>query len=83
MNDCDNVMYDIALVPLGFVWYCWLASSLGVPFMTALYVARLDEMQGLSTIGSDAIIWSTVLGPFSIPISLIHAGSRTIDFLRS
>jgi hypothetical protein len=57
MNDCENVMYDIALVPLGFVWYCWLASSLGVPFMTALYVARLDEMQGLSTIGSDAIIY--------------------------
>jgi hypothetical protein len=80
MND---VVYNIAMAPLVIVWGCWLASSLGVPVMTSVYVAKLDEMQGLSTVGSDAIIWSTLLGPFSIPISLIHAGSRTIDFLRS
>ena len=70
-------------VPLAIIWGCWLATSLGVPFITAFYVAKLDEKQGLSTIGSDDIIWTTVLGPFSIPISLIHAGSRTINYFRN
>lgn len=82
MNNFKNAACNISMVPLIIVWGCWLAPSLGVPFISAVYVAKLDEMQGLSTVGSDDIIWTTVLGPFSIPISLIHAGSKTVDFLR-
>ena len=82
-DNFKNVAGNVAMVPLTIVWGCWLASSLGVPFITASYVAKLDEKQGLSTIGSDAIIWTTVLGPFSIPIALMHAGSRTVDYFAS
>ena len=75
-----SVLNNILMTPLVFTWYCWLASSLGVPFLTAIYITELDKLQGLTTIGSDTIMWSTILGPFSIPISLVYAGMRTIQF---
>ena len=80
MSNCENITYNIAMVPVTIIWGCWLASSLGVPFMTAIYVSHLHEKQGLSTIGTDAIIWTTILGPFSIPIALAYAGSKTVDY---
>ena len=82
MNAVQNIACDIAMVPLTIIWGCWLASSLGVPFITYLYVQKLDQLQGVSDIGSGDIIWTTALGPFSIPISLIHAGSRTWVYFR-
>lgn len=56
MNNCKNAVCNISMVPLIIVWGCWLASSLGVTFIASIYVAKLDEMQGLSTVGSDDII---------------------------
>lgn len=79
-NSLTNIACDVAMVPLKIAYVGWLASSLGVPFITFLYVRKLDQLQGLSEIGSDDIIWTTALGPFSIPISLIHAGSRTLSY---
>jgi hypothetical protein len=81
-KDSEEIACNVAMVPLTILWGCWLASSLGVPFLTAFYVRNLDEKEGLSTIGSGDIIWSTILGPFSIPVSLIHAGIRTAEYLR-
>jgi hypothetical protein len=83
MDDYKTMMYNIAMVPVGVGWCCWLATSLGVPFITAFYIAKLDKMQGLSPVGSDAIIWTTIYGPFSIPISVLAAGERTVRFFRS
>ena len=57
MNNNKNIIYEIA-------WGCCMGSSLGFPFMTAIYVSKLNEMQGLLTVGSDDIMWSMLLGPF-------------------
>lgn len=78
-----DIVHNVAMASLTVGWVCWCATSLGVPFLTAQYIAKLKEKQGLSTVGSDAVIWYTVLGPFSIPIALLEAGIITIDYLRS
>jgi hypothetical protein len=51
--------------------------------MASVYIAKLDEMQGLSNVGSDAIMWTTIYDPLSIPLSVLAAGERTLQFFRS
>ncbi len=81
MENIKNIASDAAMVPLTIVWFGWLSTSMGIPFLTYLYVNKLDEMSGLEPIYNDNIMWYTILGPFSIPIALYHAGSRTVHYL--
>lgn len=83
MDDYKTMMYNIAMVPVGIGWCWWLATSLGAPVMASVYIAKLDEMQGLSNVGSDAIMWTTIYDPLSIPLSVLAAGERTLQFFRS
>jgi hypothetical protein len=76
-----KISLSLGMSILSSLWILWLASSLGVPIVTLLYINKLDTMRGLSTFGNDDIMWIMLYGPFSIPISLLHAGSRTIDYL--
>lgn len=78
MDNIKNIARHVAMVPLKIAYVCWYTSSFGVPFITFLYVKKLDQMQGLPY--SSDILYSIELGPFSIPISLIHAISRTLSY---
>lgn len=80
INNIKKISLNIAIGTLTLLWFSWLASSLGVPVITLMYINKLDTMRGLSTFGNDDIMWIILYGPFSIPISLLHAGSRTIDY---
>ena len=62
IDNIKQIASDVAMVSLTIIWGCWLASSLGVPFFTYLYVNKLDQMRGLSEIENDDIIWTTILG---------------------